>query len=126
MSVSFFFSASSRVLSDVRVFDLSFYSRQPVYIQLALLFINLYILAIVAIRYFRLLLSFATDNKQENEDIADKAKKENDDTANKTKKEVLNKKEKMFKKQIMFIVISLVSSVIFSSVVQLLGIFNRY
>lgn len=62
------------------------------YIQLVLLFINLYILAIVAIRYFRLLLSFATDNKQENEDIADKAKKE-----------VLNKKEKMFKKQIMFL-----------------------
>lgn len=115
MSVSFFFSASSRVLSDVRIFDLSFYSRQPVYIQLVLLFINLYILAIVAIRYFRLLLSFATDNKQENEDIADKAKKE-----------VLNKKEKMFKKQIMFQLISLVSSVIFSSVVQLLGIFNRY
>lgn len=114
LAVSFFFASLSLVFSDIRVLDLSFYRLQPVYFQIIFLIINLYILVLVAFRYFLLLLSFVNVEEKENEYIEKEGELE-----------IINKK-KIFNKRIMFIVICLTFSIIFSTIIQLLEMFNRY
>lgn len=113
-ALSIFFSSLSMVLSDIRVLDLSFYRLQPVHIQIIFLLTNLYILALVAFRYFGLLLSFVSADE-----------KENDCIEKETEPEILYKK-KILNKRIMFIVICLTFSIIFSVVIQFLEMLNRY
>lgn len=114
LAVSFFFSSLSMVLSDIRILDLSFYRLQPVYFQILFSAMNLYILALVAFRYFRLLLSFINADEKEN-DYFDKE----------IELEILYKK-KILNKRIMFIVICLTFSIIFSVIIRFLEMFNRY
>lgn len=115
LAAIFFLSATLDVLTNIRVFDLSFYRLQPVDIQIILLFMNLYILVIVAIRYFRLLLSFINTEEKENNYYDAEIERQK-----------VYKKEKTFNMQIKFIVMCIIFSIIFSFIVQLLGIFNRY
>lgn len=115
LAVSFFLSTFLDTFSNIRVFDLSFYRLQPVHIQILFLLMGLYLIFIAAIRYFRLLLSFVNADKKKNDYIGEE-----------TEPEILQIKEKMFNKGIMFIVKCLICSIVFSSIVQFLGVFNRY
>lgn len=115
LAATFFLSATLDVLTNIRVFDLSFYRLQPVDIQIILLLMNLYILVIVAIRYFRLLLSFINTEEKENNYYEAEIERQK-----------VYKKEKTFNMQIKFIVMCIIFSIIFSFIVQFLGIFNRY
>lgn len=108
-------SAFVDVLPNIRIFDFSFYDLQFVYIQVILLLMDLLILAIVAIRYFRLLLSFV-----------DADEKENDYTEEETVPEIIYKRKKIRNSQIMFIVMYLIISIFISFIIQFLGMFSRY
>lgn len=115
LAVSCGISAFFDVFPNIRVLDLSFYYLQPVHIQMILLLMDLVIIASVAIRYFRLLLSFVNADERENDYIGEE-----------TEPEIRYKREKIMNRQIMYIVMYLIVSIFISFIVQFLGMFNRY
>lgn len=112
MPLSLFFSTSDTVLSNIRVFNLSFDYIQPM-LTIFLMVMNLYFIIIAAIRYFRLLLTFINTNTEENN---------SDHKDEETRKAQIRK----FNQRVMFIVFFLILSNALSAAIQTLGMFSRY